>query len=35
MIKSKIDMAQEMINSLKRIFDARMADYQISQGGRR
>ena len=29
MIRSKVEMGQEMINSLKRIFDARMMDYQI------
>ena len=35
MIKSKVEMAQEMINSLKRVFDARRADYEISNGIRR
>ena len=34
MIRSKIDMGQEMINSLKRVFDARMIDYQINGGKR-
>ena len=29
MIKSKVEMGQEMINSLKRVFDARMTDYQL------
>lgn len=29
MIKSKVEMGQEMINSLKRVFDARMMDYQL------
>lgn len=31
-IKNKIEMGQEMINSLKRIFDARMMDIQIGYG---
>ena len=35
MVKSKIEMAQEMINSLKRVFDARMMEYQIGNGVRR
>lgn len=35
MIKAKIEMAQEMINSIKRIFDARMMDSQISIGVRK
>lgn len=35
MIRNKIELAQEMINSLKRIFDARMTEYQISMGNRR
>lgn len=35
MIKSKVEMGQEMINSLKRVFDARMMDYQIGNGVRR
>ena len=34
-IKSKIDMAQEMINSLKRIFDARIVDANLSLGVRK
>ncbi|MGM9543541.1 MAG: hypothetical protein ACI3T9_01025 [Romboutsia timonensis] len=35
MIKSKVEMGQEMINSLKRVFDARMNDFDISRGVRR
>ena len=35
LIRAKIEMAQEMINSLKRIFDARMMEYQIGNGVRR
>ena len=35
MIKSKIEMGQEMINSLKRVFDARMKDYELSGGVRK
>lgn len=35
MIKAKIEMAQEMINSIKRIFDARMMDLQISIGAKK
>lgn len=35
MIKSKVEMGQEMINSLKRVFDARMNDIDISKGVRR
>ena len=35
LIKAKIEMAQEMVNSLKRIFDARMMEYQIGNGVRR
>lgn len=35
MIKSKVEMGQEMINSLKRVFDARIMDYQIGNGVRR
>lgn len=35
MIKNKVEMGQEMINSLKRVFDARMADYQIGNGVRK
>lgn len=35
MIKAKIEMAQEMINSIKRIFDARIMDSQISIGVRK
>lgn len=35
MIKSKVEMGQEMINSLKRVFDARMMDYQIGNGVRK
>ncbi len=32
MIKSKVEMGQEMIASLKRVFDARMKDYELSGG---
>lgn len=35
MIKSKVEMGQEMINSLKRVFDARMNDVELSRGVRR
>ena len=35
LIRAKIEMAQEMVNSLKRIFDARMMEYQIGNGVRR
>lgn len=35
MIKSKVEMGQEMINSLKRVYDARMNDLDISKGVRR
>lgn len=35
MIKSKVEMGQEMINSLKRVFDARRNDYEISRGVKR
>lgn len=35
MVKSKVEMGQEMINSLKRVFDARMMDYQIGNGVRK
>lgn len=35
LIRGKIEMAQEMVNSLKRIFDARMMEYQIGNGVRR
>ena len=35
MIRNKIELTQEMINRLKRIFDARMTEYQISMGNRR
>ena len=35
MIRSKIEMAQEMINSLKRIFDARIVDANLSLGVRK
>ena len=35
LIRAKIEMAQEMVNSLKRIFDARMVEYQIGNGVRR
>lgn len=35
MIKSKVEMGQEMINSLKRVFDARMNDLDLSRGVRR
>ena len=35
MVKSKIEMGQEMINSLKRVFDARMMEREISRGVRR
>ena len=35
LITAKIEMAQEMVNSLKRIFDARMMEYQIGNGIRR
>jgi hypothetical protein len=35
MIRSKVEMAQEMINSLKRVFDARMSDLEISRGVRK
>lgn len=35
MIKSKVEMGQEMINSLKRVFDARMNDLDLSKGVRR
>lgn len=35
MIKSKVEMGQEMINSLKRVYDARMNDLDISRGVRR
>ena len=35
LIRAKIEMAQEMVNSLKRIFDARMMEYQIGHGVRR
>lgn len=35
MVKSKVEMGQEMINSLKRVFDARMIDYQIGNGVRK
>lgn len=35
MIKSKVEMGQEMINSLKRVFDARMMDYQLGNGVRK
>lgn len=35
LIRAKIEMAQEMINSLKRIFDARLMEYQIGNGVRR
>lgn len=31
MIRSKVEMGQEMINSLKRVFDARMNDLEISK----
>ena len=32
MIRSKVEMGQEMIASLKRVFDARMKDYELSGG---
>lgn len=35
MIKSKVEMGQEMINSLKRVFDARMNDLDLSRGVRK
>lgn len=35
MIKSKVEMGQEMINSLKRVYDARKNDYEISRGVKR
>lgn len=35
MIKSKVEMGQEMINSLKRVFDARMNDLELSRGVRK
>ena len=35
MIRSKLEMAQEMINSLKRIFDARIVDANLSLGVRK
>lgn len=35
MIKSKVEMGQEMINSLKRVCDARKNDYEISRGVKR
>lgn len=35
MIRSKVEMGQEMINSLKRVFDARMSDRDLSKGVRR
>lgn len=35
LIRAKIEMAQEVVNSLKRIFDARMMEYQIGNGVRR
>lgn len=35
MIRSKVEMGQEMINGLKRIFDARMSDRDLSKGVRR
>lgn len=35
MIRNKVEMGQEMINSLKRVFDARMMDYQIGNGVRK
>lgn len=35
LIRAKIEMAQEMVNSLKRIFDARMMEYQIGNWVRR
>lgn len=35
MVKSKVEMGQEMINSLKRVFDARMNDLDLSKGVRR
>lgn len=35
MIRSKVEMGQEMINSLKRVFDARMNDFDLSRGVRK
>lgn len=35
MIRSKVEIGQEMINSLKRVFDARMSDRDLSKGVRR
>lgn len=35
MIKSKVEMGQEMINSLKRVYDARKNDLELSRGVRR